>query len=76
MASAARQRLAADYGMAVGPMPQAAPGAEPTGRFFVALATPEGVTSRGLPCAGHPAIVKLRGAKQALNLLRLALVDE
>ena len=76
MASAARERLAADYGMAVGPMPQTAPGAEPAGRFFVALATPEGVTSRALSCAGHPAIVKVRGAKQALNLLRLTLVDK
>ena len=41
--------------------------------YFFALATADGVTVKTATTAGHPAIVKDRAAKQALNLLRLKL---
>ena len=46
-----------------------------TGTLHVALATGDNVRVKGFPLASHPAITKTRSAKQALNMLRLALLN-
>ena len=38
-------------------------------------AGPEGVRSKAHPHAGHPATLRVLGAKRALNMVRLALMD-
>lgn len=74
LATAARQRLAADYALATGELPDYNPAAATPPKFHVALASPSGVSSRSTPYAGPADILKLRAAKQALNLLRLELI--
>jgi nicotinamide-nucleotide amidase len=85
MAQSVRQRTGADFGLGVaafpaqGPVePTAAAGphsTEMTGTVHVALATSDNVRVKGFPLASHPAITKTRSAKQALNMLRLALLN-
>jgi hypothetical protein len=41
----------------------------------VALASGDNVFVKGFLLASHPAITKTRAAKQALNMLRLALLN-
>ena len=50
-------------------------GEELEGTLQIALASGENVAMKGFPLAGHPAIVRTRAAKQALNMLRLALLN-
>jgi nicotinamide-nucleotide amidase len=76
MASACRERVNADYGLAVSAFPSFDADAEEPERVFFAVATRRGVVIRSTPFAGHPAILKPRAAKQALNVLRLELLDE
>jgi hypothetical protein len=45
------------------------------GVLHVALATADGVRAKAFPIATHPSITKVRSAKQALNLVRLALIN-
>jgi hypothetical protein len=73
MAEAARTKLGADYGLAVGELPHADP-QNPAPLLWYAVAGPRGATVKSSPYAGHPDILKARGGKQALNLLRLALL--
>ncbi|HKD38609.1 MAG TPA: molybdopterin-binding protein, partial [Pirellulales bacterium] len=75
LAAAARHRLASDYALATGPLPNYDPAAPTPPRFHFALATPTGVLSRSAPYAGPADILKLRAAKQALNLVRLQILD-
>ena len=72
-ASVCREQFAADYGLAIGPIPEADRSETPA-EYFYALATPDEVLVRSGTTAGHPRIVKDRAAKQALNLLRLHLL--
>ena len=44
-------------------------------RLFLSLATDREVTTRSVPHFGSPDILKARAAKQALNLVRLALLN-
>ena len=80
LATRIRQQYGADYGLAVGPFPLAPAGdtagdsAEPA-EYFFALAMPEKVMVRSSTLASHPSIWIPRAAKQALNLLRLELID-
>jgi nicotinamide-nucleotide amidase len=74
MASSCRERLDADYGLAVSAFPAFDPNVAEPERVFFAIATRQGAMIRSSPFAGHPAILKPRAAKQALNLLRLALL--
>ncbi|HEX5445845.1 MAG TPA: CinA family nicotinamide mononucleotide deamidase-related protein [Pirellulales bacterium] len=74
MAQACRERAGADFGLAVGPFPHLDPAAAAPERVHFALATSETVFVRSAPFAGHPAILKPRAAKQALDLLRLHLL--
>jgi nicotinamide-nucleotide amidase len=74
LAIACRNRLSADYALAVGELPLYDPAAATPPRFHYAIATPTGVRARSSPYAGPADILKLRAAKQALNLLRLELL--
>ncbi len=72
MAVGCRKRLQTDWGLAISPFPSVnLPEPQPV---FLALATPNGVTVKPLPFASHPATARIYCLKQALNLLRLALV--
>jgi nicotinamide-nucleotide amidase len=79
MARAIRERTGADYGLAVAGLPPAAvsqlrTNGELEGTLHIALAGADTVRTKGYPLSGHPAIVRTRAAKQALNTLRLAMV--
>ena len=74
LASGCRQQFGADYGLAIGKFPIFDPACEPLSYYF-ALASADGVTVRSSPFAAHPSILKARAGKQALNLLRLRLID-
>jgi nicotinamide-nucleotide amidase len=74
MAEAVRTKLGADYGLAVGELPAVDPNAAEPLLLWFAVAGPNGATVKSSPYAGHPDILKMRGGKQALNLLRLALL--
>jgi nicotinamide-nucleotide amidase len=76
MARAFRDRTDADLVLAVSEFPELTPrGTEPQ-RFFIALADRNGVTVRSAPHFGHAEILKVRASKQALNMLRLALLRQ
>ena len=74
MAKACRERAGTDFALAVGPFPGFDPAAAVPERVHFALATSETVFIRSAPFAGHPAILKPRAGKQALDLLRLHLL--
>jgi nicotinamide-nucleotide amidase len=79
MALAIRKRTAADYGLAVSGLPPSIAhhhrsGDELEGTLHIALATADNVRAKGFPLSGHPAIIRPRAAKQALNMLRLAML--
>lgn len=84
MARAVREKCRTNYGLAIAAFPSggeteptaAAPQSnEMTGSLQVALATSENVRVKSFPLASHPAITKTRSAKQALNMLRLAMLN-
>ncbi len=74
LATHCRDRFGSDYALAVGSFPELQDGAEEPGRVHFALATSDGVQTQSAAFTGHPAILKVRAAKQALNLVRLSLV--
>ncbi|HEV3417043.1 MAG TPA: CinA family nicotinamide mononucleotide deamidase-related protein [Pirellulales bacterium] len=74
LAVACRLRLGADYALAVGDLPIHDSTATAPPHFRYAVATPDGIRARSSPYAGPADILKLRAAKQALNLLRLELL--
>jgi nicotinamide-nucleotide amidase len=76
MAARCREQVDADYGLAVSAFPAVDPQAAQPERVYFGLATREGVTTHSTPYAGHPAILKSRAAKQALNVLRLELLGD
>jgi nicotinamide-nucleotide amidase len=85
MAKAVREKCKASYGLAIAAIPATGP-TEPTaaagpyrgelsGTLHIALAAEDNVRAKGFPLASHPAITKARSAKQALNMLRLAMLN-
>ncbi|NIP86065.1 MAG: CinA family nicotinamide mononucleotide deamidase-related protein [Planctomycetales bacterium] len=74
-AEGCRLQFSADYGLAIGPIPQARDGGQQADEYFIALADGQEVTVHGATNAGHPEIIRDRAAKQALNLLRLHLLN-
>jgi nicotinamide-nucleotide amidase len=76
LATSCREQTDADYGLAISAFPAFDPHATEPERVFFAIATRQSVVIRSSPFAGHPAILKQRAAKQALNLLRLELLGE
>jgi nicotinamide-nucleotide amidase len=74
MARAARELLAADFGLAVGPLPPFDAQAPQPHPIHFALASAAGTRLKSSPYAGHPAILRPRAGKQALDLARLELI--
>jgi nicotinamide-nucleotide amidase len=74
MAGECRELFGADYGIAVGELPLAGPNAAEPDKLWFAVASDTGTTAISAPYLGHPDILKARGGKQALNLLRLTLL--
>jgi nicotinamide-nucleotide amidase len=74
MAASCREVFGADYGLAVGELPRADSNATEPAKLWFAVASESGTTSVSAPYIGHPDILKARGGKQALNLLRLTLM--
>lgn len=74
MAQACRKLFGADYALAVSAFPEVATEDHPPGHVHFALAGPGHVEAKSALFAGHPAILKPRAAKQALNFLRLHLL--
>jgi nicotinamide-nucleotide amidase len=85
MARSVRERIGADFGLGIASFPDegiqvpdaasGSQGREMTGTLHVALATSDNVREKGFPLASHPAITKARSAKQALNVLRLSMLN-
>ncbi|MGD9633910.1 MAG: CinA family nicotinamide mononucleotide deamidase-related protein [Pirellulales bacterium] len=78
MARVVCERTGATYGLAVGALPAGthyAADQELSGTLHIALAAGEDVRVKEFPLGGHPAIVRARAAKQALNMLRLAMLN-
>jgi nicotinamide-nucleotide amidase len=84
MARAIQQLTGATYGLGVASFPTsgapvptaAAPNSvDTTGTLHVAVATSDSVRVKAFPIATHPSITKVRSAKQALNMVRLAMLN-
>jgi len=76
MAIGCRERFGAYYGLAVGAFPGPDARRSSPAAVFFALASPAGVRVQSVPFAIHPAQVKVYCAKHALNLVRLAMLEE
>jgi nicotinamide-nucleotide amidase len=74
VAQACRAKFDADYGLVVGALPAVDPQSQEPPLLHFAVADRHAVTIKSAPYSGHPDILKTRGAKQALNLLRLTLL--
>jgi nicotinamide-nucleotide amidase len=85
IAKVVREKCNASYGLGIAAIPVTGPteptaaagptSAELSGTLHIALASAETVRVKGFPLASHPAITKPRSAKQALNMLRLAMLN-
>ena len=75
-AAACRERFQSDLALAVGPFPPFDPEAAEPKPVHLALATDAGVARKAIPFAGHPALLRVYCAKQALNMVRLALLEQ
>jgi nicotinamide-nucleotide amidase len=84
MAETVRQKTGADFGLGIAAFPASGPevpdaatanGIDMSGTLHVALAAGDNVRVKSFPIASHPAITKSRSAKQALNMLRLNLLN-
>lgn len=76
LAAGCRKRFDADLALAVGPFPLFDPQAPEPKPLHMALATSAGVSLKSIPFAMHPAILRVYCAKQALNMVRLALLEK
>lgn len=75
LATEGRRLLGADWCLATAAYPKfVARAAEPNKLFMAVAEGDNAATSHGVPYAGHPAILKPRAAKQAMNFLRLKLL--
>jgi nicotinamide-nucleotide amidase len=74
IAQVCREKFDADYGLAVGELQKSKPSTSEPPNLYFAVAGAQGVTVKSTPYVGHPDLLKTRGAKQALNLLRLTLL--
>jgi nicotinamide-nucleotide amidase len=75
MARGCRERMGSDLALAVSQFPDVTPRAKTPERLHLALATPDDVIVRSAPHFGSPDILTTRAAKQALNLVRLVLLE-
>lgn len=75
-AASCRAQFAADYALSIGFFPEDAGGTSGTAPpYYFALATPDKVMRHAGTLISHPSIWRPRAAKQALNLLRLRLIE-
>jgi nicotinamide-nucleotide amidase len=74
MAEAARKRFGAQHALSIGPFPTSDADGAAAGNLHFALAGPAETVTKAVPFAGHPDILRERAVKQALDLLRLALL--
>lgn len=74
LAEVVRGQFEADYGLGVAAYP--AETENPNAFLYVSLATAKQTHKLRFGCASHPAIKLARSAKQALNALRLTLLDD
>jgi nicotinamide mononucleotide (NMN) deamidase PncC len=84
MACAVQRNCGSDFGLGIAAFPtsgEAVPTAatassiDMAGTLHVALASGDNVRTKGFPIATHPSITKTRSAKQALNLVRLSILN-
>jgi nicotinamide-nucleotide amidase len=84
MARGVQQTTGADFGLGIAAFPAGGPavptaatlqGVDMGGTLHVALAAGDNVRTKAFSIASHPAITKTRSAKQALNMVRLALLN-
>jgi nicotinamide-nucleotide amidase len=76
MAQQCRHEFSTDYSLAIGPFPATDENAGEPPSYHFALASRGGeVIVRSSTLSSHPSIWKPRAAKQALNLLRLTLLE-
>ena len=75
LAEAGKKAHGADWCLATAEYPPFVPRVPPY-RLHMAIASRGPTTEVGVPYLGHLAILKPRGAKQALNFLRLTLLHE
>ncbi|MEQ8787715.1 MAG: CinA family nicotinamide mononucleotide deamidase-related protein [Pirellulaceae bacterium] len=77
IAETCRHDHASDFAIALGPFPklESAESDAESNKFHYAVSGPKGVVSKSALFTGHPDILKERSAKQALNLLRLTLLN-
>jgi nicotinamide-nucleotide amidase len=84
MAQAIRNKTSSDYGLGIAAFPKGGaevptaatgPTIDLSGTLHVALAAGDNVRVKRFPIASHPSITKARSAKQALNMLRLELIN-
>ena len=75
MAAAVLDLFQTDYALAIGPFPLGGNPQTPPKHVHFVLLGPHGITADSAVFAAHPAIQRDRCAKQALNLLRLTLLD-
>lgn len=73
LAEAVCEQSAADIGLGLSAFPPDRN--DPNAHVYAAVATSEGTRKTRFACASHPAIVRARTAKQAMNFLRLILLD-
>ncbi len=79
MARVVCELTGANFGLAVAALPpnmRYTNNQELEGTLQIALAAGDNVRVKEFPLAGHPAIIRTRAAKQALNMLRLALINQ
>jgi len=76
MADGCRRRLGADFALAVSRLPKSDPAAAKPKPFFLALASRQGVNVKPVTFAVHPAALRIYCAKQALNMVRLAMIED
>ena len=70
MAADCRRQFAADFGLAVGPLPAETAARQPP-RVTLSLVSAAGAERKELPLGIHPDLRRIYVAKQALNLVRL-----
>jgi nicotinamide mononucleotide (NMN) deamidase PncC len=75
MAIHCRERHESDYALALGPFPDAGEDKSTPRSVHFALAGPTETIAKTSRFAGHPDIRKPRAVKQALNLLRLTIME-
>ncbi|MBX3432423.1 MAG: CinA family nicotinamide mononucleotide deamidase-related protein [Pirellulales bacterium] len=74
LAEGIRARTGADFGLGIAAFPAVTN--SPDARLHVAIATVDKTRRLRFGCASHPAILRPRAGKQALNAVRLALLKQ